>query len=397
MLRTLITALMFLAIPACTPATSEPDERPWPEILASDGLSATDAHLSNAQATSETAFILGSVRFLRAMEVIMQTRYANYSGRLPLIPGMRNQLPPNPNAEFRPDFLETALTDALVHLAAAETALAPAVDGEFGVEVDLASLWFDVNADGERAEWEGVLALMGDLGAEPADGFDGVIRFDTADAEWMLAYVHVVSGMSELTLSLNPTPAIQTVTEGRSALEQFGAIEELGLVGDNTVIDTVASVLLTLRGVPDANRTQAAHGHFQAMMSHNRRFWSEIELETDNNREWLPNSAQSSAFGIEVDADTANAWQDVLGEINEILSGDKLVPYWRMSGDENSPVGLNIAKFMQEPGDMDLVLWIQGTGAAPFLERGRIADMAAWEQFVEMTRGDSLILAAWFN
>lgn len=397
MLRTLMIALVVLAIPACTPATSEPEERPWPEILANEGLAATDARLSTEQVTPETAFILGGVRFLHAIEVIMQTRYANYSGSLPLIPGMRNQLPPNPDAEFRADFLETALTGALVHLAAAETALAAAVDGEFGAEVDLTSIWFDVNADGERAEWEGLLALMGELGAEPDSGFDGVIRFDSADAEWMLAYVHVVSGMAEVTLSLDPTPAIRTVTEGRSALEAFGTIEELGLVGDNTVIDTAVSALLTLRGAPDSDRTQAAHRHFQAMVSHNRRFWMEVELETDNDREWLPNSAQNSAFGTEVDADTANAWQSVLVEIEEILNGEKLVPYWRMRGDESNPVGLNIAKLMQEPGDMDLILWIQGTGAAPYLETGIIADMEAWNQFVEMTRGDSLILAAWFN
>jgi len=397
MLRTLITALLLLTLPGCTPATSEPDTRPWAEILSTDGLAATDASLSKADATAETAFVLGSVRFLRAIETIMQTRYANYSGSLPLIPGMRNQLPPNPDAIFDPSFLETAMIDALAHLALAETALGAAVDGEFSVDVNLKSIWFDVDANGERAEWETLLALMGDLGSEPVEGFDGVIRFDTADAEWMLAYVHVVSGMAELTLSLHPTPAIRTITEGRSALETFGPIEEFGLVDNDSVLDMVASVLLTLRGVPDATRTRTAHRHFQAMIIHNRSFWSEVVLETDNDREWLPNGQQTSAFGLEVDADTASAWQDVLGEINEILNGEKLVPYWRTQGDEANPVGVNIAKLMHDPGDMDIVLWIQGTAVAPYLETGPIADMEAWDRFVTMTRGDSLILAAWFN
>ncbi len=82
-----------------------------------------------------------------------------------------------------------------------------------------------------------------------------------------------------------------------------------------------------------------------------------------------------------------------------ILDGERLVPYWRIRARPGADVGigLNIAKLMRDPGDMDIVLWLQGTSAAPFLEEGPLADMAAWRQFQQMTAGNSLLFAVWFN
>lgn len=395
----------LLAASGCNGAASQADQEPWQDVLAEKGLAATEAQLSEGEQTEETAFVLGGVRFLRAVEHILQVRYATYQGTLPFIPGMRNPLPPNPDSRFDPAFLETAMTGALTYLSGAEDALGPALDGTFAVEVPLDALWFDFNADGTRQDHEGVLAVMAGLNAEADDGFDGVVRFDTADAEWLAAYVHVLSGMAEMVLAADPTPAIQTVSEGRAALEAAGPTVSLGLIdNEDSWIDTAASVLLTLRGVPDATRTQAAHRHFKAMVEHNTRFWSEVAEEEDDDREWLPNPDQASAFGVEVTAETAEEWQSVLAEIDAILDGEALVPYWRIGlplGSEVPeayvPVGLNIGAWMQSPGEMDPVLWIQGAAAAPYLEEGRMADLDAWRRFTRMTGGDSLLFAVWLN
>lgn len=388
-------ALSLLALTSCSSEQAEPDLPLWTVALAEDGLAAAEASLAAQTEGDETAFLLGGVRFLRAAESIMQVRYNNYSGALPLVPGMRNTLPPNPDGQFDPAFVETAMTGALEHLAGAEAALDGAMDTDFAVEIALTDLWFDIDGDGVRSDWESLLAVMGELNGAPEEGFEGVVRFDTADAEWLKAYVHVMSGMAELTLSVDPTPAIRTVTEGRAKLESVGGVNESGFIPDDTWIDTAAAVLTTLRGVPDATRTRAAHGHFKKMIAHNRAFWTEVAAETDNDREWLPNAEQSSAFGIPVDADTAQGWQDVLLEVEQILDGEKLVPYWRVR--EEAGVGVNIKTLMESPGDMDLILWIQGAGAAPYLEKGELADLAAWQRFTQMTRGNSLLFAVWFN
>lgn len=395
--KAFVAALLGLSLAACGGrASGTPDPRPWDEVLRSEGLAAAELNLASQEETPETAFLLGAMRFLRAGEHIMQVRYKNYAGELPLLPGMRNTLPEqNPDGQFDPAFLERAMSGALVHLEGAEAALGPAVEGAFAVEVQLSDIWLDINSDGARQEWESVLILMNGLGAVPASSdFDGIVRFDTADAEWLAAYVHVLAGMAELTLSLDPTTAIADVTEGRAGLEALGGVQPDFFSGRDDVPDVIAATLLTLRGVPDAERTRAAHGHFLSMIAHNRAFWSEVGEESDNDREWLPNPQQSSAFGVEVSAEMAAGWQGVLVEIEDILNGERLVPYWRVGRPD---VGVNIETLLREPGDMDLILWIQGSAAVPYLEEGEVADLEAWERFTRMTRGDGLMFAVWFN
>ncbi|MEL6665014.1 MAG: hypothetical protein AAFQ24_02685 [Pseudomonadota bacterium] len=398
MLKPLQFALAGCALAACTPASAPTaPEKLWQDTLAERGLAATEAQLAELPESAEHDFLLGGLQFLRASETIMQVRYQNSSTSLALLPGMRNALPANPDAEFDPAFIETAMTQALEHLARAEVSLARAAGQDIAVEFPLDAIWFDINADGTRDAWESGLAVMAELNASPDAEFDGLIRFDTADVHWLKAYVHVMSGMAEMTLATDPTPAIRTVYESRREMDALGPVE--GMFLDNETIDTIAAVLLTLRGTPDRARTQAAHAHFKAMIAENQAFWSAVMEETDNDREWLPNPQQSSAFGVVVDAEMAAGWQAVLAEIEDVLNGDALVPYWRIqNGSEaETGVGVNVAKFLQDPGDTDIILWLHGAGAAPYLERGKLAQLEAWDRFARMTGGDGLMFAAWFN
>ncbi|MHA7899687.1 MAG: hypothetical protein ACX94B_07450 [Henriciella sp.] len=398
MFKTALAAFTALTVAACAPSAQAPDDlKPWQDVMAEDGLAAAQENLSLRPQTPETQFALGAVHFLRASEDIMQVRYQNSTAPLAILPGMRNRLPANPNAAFDPAFIEIAMLQALDHLEQAASHLENATGEDFAIEVALPAIWFDVNANGRREPWETGLAVMADLNAEPSEDFEGIVRFDSADAHWLKAYVHVMSGMAELTLAADPTPAIRSVFEGRREMNEFGAVESLFL--DNDTIDTLAAVLLTLRGVPDQTRTRAAHDHFRAMIAENRAFWSAVMAETDNDREWLPNPNQSSAFGVEVTEDMATGWQDVLVEIERLLEGETLIPYWRYNNGYNAEtgIGVNLAKVLQEPGDMDIILWIHGAGAAPYLETGELAQMQAWDRFATMTRGDSLMFAVWFN
>ncbi|NQY39452.1 MAG: hypothetical protein HRT80_05060 [Henriciella sp.] len=398
MLKPLQFALGGFALAACTPASAPtaPDNL-WQETLAQHGLAAAEAKLAELPESAEHSFLLGGLQFLRASEAIMQVRYQNSSTSLALLPGMRNSLPANPDAEFDPAFIEIAMTQALDHLARAEASLERATGRDMAVEFPLDAIWFDINANGTRDEWESGLAVMADLNASPDADFDGLIRFDTADAHWLKAYVHVMSGMAEMTLATDPTPAIRTVYDSRREMDALGPVE--GMFLDNETIDTIAAVLLTLRGTPDQARTRVAHAHFKAMIAENKAFWTAVMNETDNDREWLPNPQQSSAFGVEVDAEMAAGWQAVLAEIEDVLNGDALVPYWRIQNgfEAETGVGVNVAKFLQDPGDMDIILWLHGAGAAPYLERGKLAQLEAWDRFARMTGGDGLMFAAWFN
>jgi len=398
-------ACLALAVSACQGPTTAPvsqDPRPAEVILAADGLAAADAALAGRTQTAETSFQLGGIRFLRAVETILQTRYASYDGSVPFIPGMTAPLPPNPSAKFSPDFIETALKGALVHLDGASAALAAATDGEFATALPLDALWFDIDGDRKRAEWESLRVILEGLGAQ-ADWaiFDGTIRFDTADAEWLAAYVHLLSGTSEMVLAVDPTSAIRTVYEARQQLAEVGAIGAPDpLFGTDDLIDQIAAVLVTLDGKPDAARTRTALDHFRSMIAHNRKFWPEMMAETDNDDEWLPNPSQTSPFGIEITSEVAAGWQEVLAELEEMLEGRALVPFWRTPpGPEGATtgVGINLRRLLTDPPDLNVALLIQGASVAPYLEQGKLVTLGAWNRFGMLTRGDGLLMAAILN
>ena len=402
-IRLACLAMVFAAACQGPPATTtSTDQRAVAVILAEDGLAAADAALAARPRTPETSFQLGGIRFLRAIETMLQVRYESYDGTVPFIPGMAAPLPPNPKAAFKPEFIETALKGALEHLEGAQTALGPATDGAFTTELPLASIWLDINRDGQRAEWESLRALLEALGAQADwETFDGKIKFDTADAEWLAAYVHLISGTSEIVLSVDPTSAIRTVYEARVKMEAMGAIGAMDpLFGSTDLIDQLAAVLVAIDGKPDAARTRKALEHFRGMIAHNRKFWPEMMAETDNDHEWLPNPSQTSPFGVEITPEIATGWQEVLVELEDMLEGRALIPFWRTPpGDPaaSTGVGINLRKLLTNPGDMNVALLIQGAAIAPYLEKGKLVTLAAWNRFGMLTRGDGLLLAAILN
>jgi len=368
----------------------------WQHTAQTEGLSSAAAELDASRQNAENSFELGTVQMLRAVEEILQVRYQTYSGRLPLVPGMAASIPTNPDARFDPAFIEQAMSAALAQLAQAERALETASNGEFGVVVDLDALWLDIDGDGSKSDFEALPVVFGALRGRN-EAFTGEVRFDTADADWLKAYVHVLSALAEGVLAVDPTPAIQTVVEGRLAIQALGGLTPT-FEQPAPLLEVAAATLLTLRGVPDADRTRAIHTHLKAAIHHNRQFWSKVETEQDDDREWLPNARQTSAFGVTVDAELATRWQEVLTEFESIVDGDTLLPFWRVATEEGeAQVGINLKRVLTEPGDMDLVLWIQGSAAVPYLERGRLARGDAWRDFRELTGRDALLFALWLN
>jgi hypothetical protein len=377
-------------------AASDDPSQSWQHTAQARGLSTAVAELETSGLDAESAFALGAVQMLRAVEEILQVRYQTYSGRLPLVPGMAASIPTNPDARFDPDFIEQAMTAALNQLRRAEQALETASAGEFGVVIDLDALWLDIDGDGSKSDFEALPFMFGALRGRN-EAFTGEVRFDTADADWLKAYVHVLSALAEGVLAVDPTPAIRTVVEGRLAMQALGGLTPT-FEQPAPLLEVAADTLLTLRGVPDAERTRSLHAHLKSAIHHNRQFWAKVETEQDDDREWLPNARQTSAFGVTVDAELAARWQEMLTDFESIVDGDTLLPFWRVrSEDSDMPLGINLKRVLTEPGDMDLVLWIQGSAAVSYLERGPLARGGAWREFQALTGRDALLFAFWLN
>jgi hypothetical protein len=50
-----------------------------------------------------------------------------------------------------------------------------------------------------------------------------------------------------------------------------------------------------------------------------------------------------------------------------------------------------------EPTQFDLVLWIQGSAATPYLEKGELTRPDVWREIERAFAGDFLGYAVWFN
>ena len=393
----------LLALMLATPAAGET----LSAEIGRAGIAATEARLAALPAPADDErFALGGLRFLSALEQSFQIRWQNgMTDRTGLLPLLRLTVPDNPAPQpVDPGAVAAIFTAADARLEAARAALDPiAATSEFGLEVNLGDLWFDINSNTTRDPGEDLLdiagpALMGWRWEERAPGTPApVIRFDAADAAWLTAYAHALQAVSQMVLAYDPTEPLTRILTTRAALEQYGPLPldaYLGMESDGLgTIDLIALILATLEQQPDAARMVAARDHLLAAIAANRDFWTRVATETDNAAEWLPNARQTSALGLALPEGTAESWQAVLADGEALLKGEKLAPYWRAGAGG----GISIAKVFSEPRPVDLAGWVQGWAALPYLEAGPLVSAENWSRFESLAGGEPMLLALWFN
>ena len=375
--------------------------------IGTKGLAATETRLAALAApTEDETLTLGAVQFLRAIEGSFQTRYAygltDRSGMLPLLRlGLTDNPAPQP---FDPAVIARIFTDAESGLARAITTFVALPEtSPAALELALADIWFDVNANAKREPGEGMADIVGTftMGISPAEaGMEPpplpTIRFDVADSAWATAYAHLLSGTANAVLAYDPTKPIGRILQAHTDLQAFGPTPPSFITGSDQIpdeVDMIAMILAALDQQPDAARAAKAHGHFLAMIDHNRRFWRMVEAEGDNDHEWLPNARQTAALGVTLPPETGPQWLAVLDDAEALLKGEKLIPYWRM-GDLG---GVNLQKLFLDPRPVDVAGWIQGWAAVHYVQKGPLVSPQNWNAFSEMMLGDAMLFAIWLN
>ncbi len=360
-------------------------------------------------------FGLGLLQFLRAGEQLAQSWY-RYGLRAEddaagFVPFLRLVIPPNPEPEtIRHADARRVLADLQAGLIACEATLAGIQDDAMELSVPVGLIRMDIDGDGECADEECMArvyaALLGrganrNAAAAPLPEF--LIRFDAGDVRWLRGYCHLLNGMLDFWLAHDdaalfastahlffPRPATPYtfLVERRPSAKGRPDVME-------TILDAAAFIHLLNLPVSDAGRMRAAREHFQRMTALSRESWQLIMAETDDNQEWIPNPRQQSVIpGARVTEPMVAAWQRMLDELDAILEGRKLAPFWRGTARR----GINVARFFEEPRTFDLVLLIQGTGAAPYLEDGPVTESAFWENVLSaFGRGGFFPYAIWFN
>jgi hypothetical protein len=393
-MRTLALALIL-----ATPVTAETIS----EEIARTGLTATETRLAALPSpTNEDLFALAGLHFLGGVEQALQLRWqtgvkADWSE----LPILRLPIPENPNAiPFQAADFTALIRNLDADMDASRAALTQLGDKPFALPIRIADLWFDINANGTRDAGEDLAEVAGmALGGRRGMGVaveDPVITFDTADAAWLSAYTHFLSGFASTALAYDPEPAIQRVIDSSNAIYALWGTTPPNNAMDmmfGRQVDRAAMVLIALSKTPDKALAQDAYGHFLSMIEDNRRFWSLVGLETDNTGEWVPNERQTSGLGLMMPPGTADRWQAVLADAEKVLKGELLIPHWRFGAE----AGINLKKAFENPPAVDLVTWIQGEGLLPYAEKGPQMSGQSWRDFEDIAQGEAMLFAVFLN
>ncbi len=394
---TLAATLALSPLPATAQISAE---------IAATGIAPTAARLAALpDPTPADRFALGGLRFLGAIEAALQTRWTHGIGaNRSELPVLRLPIPRNPAPEpYTAAAVVSLFTGVQAGMVATRAALAPLGEEEFGLDIRLGDLWFDINRNGARDRGEGVIEVAGlaltgaDIARRaPTAIADVTVRFDRADADWLAAYSEFLSGAVTLMLAFDPAQAIEQVLAAKSDFARFRDDQPMPSALDQIFGEQADGLMMIWRALetqPDPAMTRAARDHLIAMIGHNRAFWARVEAETDDAAEWIPNDRQRAALGFDMPAGTGARWQAVLDDAEELLTGRLLIPHWRFG----SVAGINMARMFEDPAPVDVAGWIHGAGLIRWAEAGTRVTAESWAEFDRMVRGNAFMFAVFLN
>lgn len=375
------------------------------------GSLALTAHLKEHPQDHDARFGLGTLQFIQSVEHLVQSlhRYGlREQGSAPFlfsIPVLRLPTPPNENPETLSytesrQILQTWLDD----LGRAEATLAQVREEDVKLPLHFGLIRLDLNGDGQATENETLWRIFRTLAPgmrvseEQARSF--VIGFDGADVGWMRGYCHLLMAMGEIGLAYDGRELFEgcahlffpKVDTPHDYLQSGRRVWDFG--GDYDIADIIALVHLIRMPVKEPERMQVALAHLEQMVDNSLRSWELIQQEKDDDHEWIPGPNQKGVIpGARVSPQMVAAWVGFLHELDSLLAGERLIPFWRSRDGR----GVNLRRVFTEPTPLDLVLWIQGTAAAPYLEQGELTQPAVWRRLQDVFQGRFLGFAAWFN
>jgi uncharacterized protein (TIGR03000 family) len=373
------------------------------------------AKLANTPDDDGLRFRLGVLQFLRGVEGLMQALYRHglenklerLSPAARSIPFVRLPVPDNPKPKpLSYDQTREIMQRFVDDLSEAAATLSAMGDGEVELPLRFGKIRLDVDADGtasdEEALWRVYARVANVRQVTQATAESFVICFDRADAHWLHAYCHLLMAMGEVYLAHDA----EDLFESTAHLFFADPVSPYDLLRDNAqfpspdmvavvvVVDLIALVHLVNLPVVEPERMAGALEHLETMIEHSRKMWQTALAEEDNRYEWIPNPRQSSVVpGARVTQAMVDGWLDFLDEAEAILAGKKLIPFWRA----NDERGVNLRRVFTEPSRFDLVLWVQGTAAADYLEEGTKTDRRFWERLLRVFGGELFGYAIWFN
>lgn len=414
----LVAALYLSAFSTGRVSAAEEQADPKPPLVESflisgkldEGETALTEHLQKHPGDDEARFGLGVLQVMQGVEHLVQSLHKHGlqpNSTLVQMPFLRLPVPKNPDPEpISYEKMRKIYQTLLADLTRAEATLAEVKDDNVKLPLHFGLLKLDINGDGKVSDdevfWKIYARISGTRRTtfQAAENF--VIGFDKADVYWLRGYCHLLSAFNEFILAHDWQEAFNStahlffskVDSPSQPLPRKNAKEYVWFQSETEIADLIAFLHLISFEVKEPARMKSALAHLEKVIGLSRETWKAIEAETDNDREWIPNPRQPSILpGISVTAEMVAVWKEFLDEAEAMLKGEKLVPHWRFKDGR----GINLRRVFTEPRRFDLILWVQGSSAVPYLEEGTLTERRFWERLQRIFRGRFMGFAAWFN
>lgn len=350
-------------------------------------------------------FALATLNFVQSIETLAQSfhRYgldSRIANRV-RIPFLRLPVPENPQPEaIGGRDLRNILQQFEAGMIKCNRILQKIEGHPFIVPIEIGRIQMDLNGDGRYEARESFKTIYTIYNRRSRQHFQNnnplEIRFDAADAQWLKGYTHLLMALTNSLLAYDGSRLFEYVghvffPNAKTEMGRFLKLQQTSRF--SYYADLIAGLHAMPLAVREPKRLTAAHTHLLGMIEASRASWRLIEAEVDDDKEWLPNSNQTSVTGVRFSPEMIAGWKAVLNEIEAILLGRKLIPHWRVTDGR----GINLKDVFLKPRPFDLVLWAQGSAIIPYLEKGECSSKETWRRLRRVFRGDFMGFALWIN
>jgi hypothetical protein len=369
----------------------------------SEGREAMQKRIATDSNDAEALYATGVIDVLQAVENLAQNlhRYG-LKPNSQALPFVRLPVPENPTPETLTyekwrGVLEQFITD----LEAAEASLAKVEDDQVKLKLPVGLIRLDLDGNGESSEeetfWQVFTAVAWRAAKLDNEQQRFEIGFDKADVHWMIGYTRLLRAMAKAWLAYDTEQFFNQTAPYffagvQSPMTQLDDEKQTSIDMD-TIADAIAAIHLMHFAVAEPKLMASAHEDLLTMIAQSRLVWKHATSENDNDREWIPNANQTSLTPLTVDQTIIDGWAQFLDEAEDVLQGDKLLGHWRVSGDR----GINLKRVFTEPREFDLVMWVHGAAAIPYLEEGPIVSEETARTLTTTFQGRFVVFAIWFQ
>jgi hypothetical protein len=416
MFRLSLCAALAALFLAAMPARAEPLVAKYLyDGKLTEGATAFEKHLAGKPDDDEVRFGLGVLQFFQSFEKLGTGLYRHglrTRSSFPFLPRpLRDYFPENPNPEKATyPAIRKLLEGFLADLATAEATLARVKDEKVKLPLHVGKIKIDLFGTGKGMSAAILLGRL-ELAEQSKQAETFLVGFDRGDVCWLRGYIHFLSALTELRLALDQQELFDTVahrffenveTPYRFLTEEDREIKQVGLGRDNfpALADAISLIYHSFNlPIKEPARLKKVRSHLQSMVKQGKQMWKFINAETDDDNEWIPNPRQTGVLRIKVTQEMIDNWLATLDEVEQVLDGKKLLPFWRGKKGE---WGVNLRKvFTDPPKRLDIVSWVQGAAALPYLEKGKVTSLADAETITRLDRtfgGPRFFgFALWFN